>query len=350
LFVVGLRAWFPHRARDAATVALTSGLALLALLAPWVWIAPSYAQPETVARVPDDAAPLDLAFGDAIRLRGIRFPQETVHPGEPFPVDLYWETDRDLGREDEAVIWLRLLQEPPPGDDPAGGVLGLEDSYPGAGALPASLWPVDELLVGREYVWVGEDVAAPLVARLDVGLYDAESGELLTPPGGNLPTVGRVKVVPRRWPKPAQGSPWEWALPLARRAPVATFGHGVSLAEVGWQPHVGAGEELDVALTWIVGSAPERDYSVFLHLVDAGGKQWGGGDGAPRQNTYPTSRWESGEVVVDERTISVAADVPPGRYHLYAGWYDSGGRVAAFGAEGERLPNDALELGQVEVR
>jgi hypothetical protein len=317
---------------------------------PWLWIAPSYAQPNTLTRLPEDAVRLDLAFGDAIRLRGIRFPQKAVHPGRPLRVELFWETARELGKEEDAMVWMRLIQEPPPEDDPAGGVIGLEDSYPGAGALPPSLWPVGALVVGHQHVLVGEDVAAPMVARLDIGLYDAESGELLNPPGDNLPTVGRVKVVPRRWPKVAQGASWGRGLPWQRGKPLATFDHGVSLARAEWDALLKAGEKLNIALTWTVQSAPERDYSVFLHLVDAEGKQWGGGDGVPRQNTYPTSRWESGEVVVDERTVSVSADVPPGPYRLYAGWYDTGGRVAAFDAQGERLPSDALELGQVEVQ
>jgi hypothetical protein len=41
----------------------------------------------------------------------------------------------------------------------------------------------------------------------------------------------------------------------------------------------------------------------------------------PLQGTYPTSRWQAGEVVHDSYTIQLQGDVPPGDYRLLLGWY-----------------------------
>jgi hypothetical protein len=336
--VLGLRAWFLPRTRDAGGAILIICLLTLAAAVPWGWIAPQYARPASIGRLPEGAVPLDLTFGESISLQGVRFPQERAHPGEPFPVDLYWKTSRELTAEDEVMVWLRLIQEAPHPQDPARGVVGLEDSYPGAGTWPASLWPAGELLAGRQYIHVGSDAQAPLVARLDVALYDAATGKRLSHAGEDLPTVGRVKIVPRRWPR------------IKRDQAVAHFETGISLAAYDHGGHAAAGEMLPVTLTWSAQSRPRRDYTVFAHLQDGQGKTWGYGDGAPRQGNYPTWWWEAGEVVVDVHTLAVAPDAPPGQYNVVVGLYGADGRVPARGPNGARLPGDAVVLDAVEVK
>jgi hypothetical protein len=336
-FVLGWRSWFMSRSRDVASMCLVLGMLVLAILTLCRWVVPHYARVTPVARLPEGAVPVDLSFGDAISMRGVRFPQEVARPGESFQVNPYWEMARPLGREDEVMVWLRLIQPSPPADDPARGVVGLEDSYPGSGTSPVSLWPANQLLAGRQYVRVGVDTAAPMVGRLDVALYDASTGEVLAHPGEDLPTIGRVKVVPRRWPKVERGSL------------VAHFDCGVSLATYDLARRVRPGESLPVTLTWTVQSRPGHDYTVFVHLVDDQSQVWGYGDGAPRQGNYPTWWWEVGEVVVDEHTMMLAPDTPPGRYRVVAGLYDQGGRVPVYGLDGVRVRDDAVDLGLVEV-
>jgi 4-amino-4-deoxy-L-arabinose transferase-like glycosyltransferase len=353
-FALGLRAWFLPRARTlpirmgpdarhAAGVVTVLALLTLSILVPWRWISPHYARPEAIERLPEGAVPLDLAFGQAITLRGARFSQELAYPGEPFPMDLYWEAARELTPSEEVMIWVRLIQESPRSDDPARGVVGLEDSYPGGGTFPVSLWPAGQLLAGRQYVHVGSDAPAPMVARLDVALYEASTGQRLAHPGEDLPTVGRVKVVPRRWPR------------VQRRQTVARLGPGISLAAYAHGGQARAGETLPVTLTWTVQARPRRDYTVFVHLVDGQGEVWGYGDSAPRQGNYPTWWWDVDEVIVDEHGLVVTPNAPPGQYVVVAGLYGGDGRVPAYGidarhSDGARLPNDAVALGTVEVR
>jgi hypothetical protein len=243
-----------------------------------------------------------------------------------------------LAEDTEALVWLRLIQESPPVDDPARGVVGLEDSYPGAGTLPISLWPAGVLLAGRQYIPVGADTPAPTVVRLDVALYDAATGRRYSHPGEDLPTIGRVKVVPRRWPRVGRGEA------------LARFEPGVSLVAVDLGARVATGETLPLTLTWSVRSAPRRDYSVFLHLQDDQGVVRGYGDGAPRGGNYATFWWEADEVIVDERTLVIDADAPPGQYTVVAGLYGADGRVPAHGPDGVRFLHDAVVLDRVEVQ
>jgi 4-amino-4-deoxy-L-arabinose transferase-like glycosyltransferase len=336
-WVLGLRAWFPRQYRNVASLAFTLALVTLAFAVPWCWVAPYYARPAEAPQLPQAAIPLDVSFGESIKLYGVRFPQSLAYPGQAFRVDLYWQADRVPPAQEEVLVWLRLIEEQPAKDDPSRGMVGLEDAYPGSGALPISLWPQDTLLAGFQYIRVGEDAPAPLVARLDVGLYEESTGKLLSDPEVDLPTIGRVKIVPRRWPK------------VDHSALLARFGHGVALADCDLDYDVQPGSNLRVALTWTVEEAPRRDYQVFVHLVDGQGRAWAMGDGAPRRGIYPTFWWEVGEVIVDEHLLPLGQDVPTGQYQVLVGWYDGSGRVPAFGLDGALLAGEAVSLGPVEV-
>ncbi len=343
LFALGVRGWFAEQGygRAAAAAVMSGGMLVLAVAAPRAWIGPEYAHPAEISRLPEGAIPQDLKFGDAIVLRGVQFQQDTVLPGEALRVNLYWETGRPAADGPGIMIWLRLIQESPRPEDAARGVVGLEDAYPGSGTFPVALWPVNRMypsamIADRQYVLVGQDAQAPMVARLDVALYREGDGKPLAAPGGDPATIGRVKIVPSHWPKAGKVA--------------AQFDCGVSLAGSALERTTSPGQGVALTLTWTVQTAPRRDYSVFAHLEDEEGKIWAYGDGAPRGGNYPTWWWAPGEVVQDEHRLSVDPATPPGRYRVKVGLYGAGGRVGAYASEGQRLPDDAVDLGVVEVR
>jgi hypothetical protein len=101
---------------------------------------------------------------------------------------------------------------------------------------------------------------------------------------------------------------------------------GYDLAEQPLRP----GAEVPLTLYWQVTGALDRDYSVFVHLVDAGDKMVAQADALPLQGFYPTSRWESGEILNDTHRLSVPADLQPGAYQILVGLYDP--------VTGQRLP------------
>ena len=338
-FVAGLRAWFLPRLRDAAAVGAGLGLLALSSAVPWLWLAPAYAQPAPVDALPEGAIPLDLAFGDAIVLRGVEYEQAFVHPGDALRVRLYWETLRSPGAQSELMVALHLV-------DPNGSFVGVEDSYMGAGALPSPLWPEGQLLAGRQYVRVGIDADAPLVVRLHVSMYDRGTGEALPTPGDDVATVGRIKILPRRWPRVGHKE----VVARLGAEPPAESQPGIALVEAAWSGSVRAGGSLPVALTWSVGTRPKRDYSVFVHLEDDAGQVYGYGDGAPREGRYPVWAWAEGEVIEDAHVVSVDSAAPSGAYRVVAGLYDAGGRLPAYEADGTRWANDAIDLGTVEVK
>ena len=72
-----------------------------------------------------------------------------------------------------------------------------------------------------------------------------------------------------------------------------------------------------------------NDYTVFVHLLDAGGRLALGQDSQPMDGSYPTGIWEPGEVIADAHHLDLG-QLPAGEYRLEVGMYGSAG--------GKRLP------------
>ncbi len=107
--------------------------------------------------------------------------------------------------------------------------------------------------------------------------------------------------------------------------------------EVGdWELGVG---DFELTLYWRARAAVENDYTVFVHLVDQGGKLWAQGDSVPVGGMYPTSAWLPGQLVEDRHVIQVDPAAPPGSYRVLVGLYDPATleRLEAVGPEGPVL-------------
>jgi hypothetical protein len=109
-----------------------------------------------------------------------------------------------------------------------------------------------------------------------------------------------------------------------------------------------AGDTLDIDLCWSTRARPDASYTVFLHLLDPAGNILAQQDGEPRSGNYPTSVWDAGEFVSDERSVALPEVLRPGEYRLVAGLYEltSGERLRA---EGSTETPDAVELLTVRV-
>ncbi len=86
---------------------------------------------------------------------------------------------------------------------------------------------------------------------------------------------------------------------------------------------------MSVELIWQAIAEVTTDYTVFVHLLDAGDNLVAGHDGQPVDGRYPTTIWSVGELIPDPHVIDTTA-VPPGQYHLAVGLYNF--------ATGERVP------------
>ncbi len=98
--------------------------------------------------------------------------------------------------------------------------------------------------------------------------------------------------------------------------------NGFRLAEGEAPLIVEGGKAIPLTLMWSTEHTPATTYTVFTHLVGPDGALWGQWDNPPVWGTYPTTEWESGEIVFDQYLIPVEENAPPGEYHLLVGLYD----------------------------
>ena len=107
---------------------------------------------------------------------------------------------------------------------------------------------------------------------------------------------------------------------------------------------VSPGETLQVRIWWrpLIAN-PERDYSVFLHMIGPDGKPL-----AQDDVRYSAAELRRGRILLQDSRLAIPADIAPGEYVLRAGVYltDTEGRL-------ERLntPNgeDHVQLSTVQV-
>jgi hypothetical protein len=111
----------------------------------------------------------------------------------------------------------------------------------------------------------------------------------------------------------------------------AVFGGQVRLLGFDLAPAtVRAGDTVRLTLYWQALADPLPEWLVFVHAYWPGGEAGQSGvpaepfaqsDGAPCVQTWPTTRWLTGEIVVDERTLTLPTDYTGEAAVLVVGMY-----------------------------
>lgn len=111
------------------------------------------------------------------------------------------------------------------------------------------------------------------------------------------------------------------------------------------------GQALELTLYWHSQGRQNRDWTVFVHLVDADDAIVAHVNGMPRQGQFPMGQWDAGDWVEDSHTLALPADLPPGTYHLRVGLYDAKGsqRRAGMWDKKNKLRGDYLTLSDIQV-
>ncbi len=81
------------------------------------------------------------------------------------------------------------------------------------------------------------------------------------------------------------------------------------------------GRPFTLFLYWQALGELERDYTIFVHMLDQGGELLAQWDAPPLDGLYPTSRWVVGDVFTHRAVMMIPPDAPPGKYDLVVGMY-----------------------------
>jgi 4-amino-4-deoxy-L-arabinose transferase-like glycosyltransferase len=110
------------------------------------------------------------------------------------------------------------------------------------------------------------------------------------------------------------------------------------------------GDELRVALYWRCLEPMSSDYMVSVQALDPALTYYGGVDAWPGRGSYPTTRWQPGEIVEDRHRFTLGADLPaPSRVTLKVTVYDGTPEHYLAVAPAGELGESAALLGQVAV-
>ena len=107
---------------------------------------------------------------------------------------------------------------------------------------------------------------------------------------------------------------------------------------------VAAGDLLLLAMDWRSERKPDRDYAVFVQLLDASDRVVAQRDAMLLSDGNPSSTWQPPQGVETLLAVLIQTGTPPGEYRLVAGLYDP--------QTGLRLPagdSDHLDLGAVYI-
>ncbi len=335
---LGLTSLVPRRFVRGLISFVAASLFLIAVIAPFRYIAPAYARPPILSpdELPTDLTPLHVDYGGKMELIGGKLGAGSLKPGDTLAVTLCWRSLNQMEEDYSVFVHLFGRDEQP---------LGQVDTYPGLGSYPTSLWRKGDIICETHNVPISEDAIAPTACRVDVGLYKLETMEGLQAFDGEGRPIGRVsvgkaKLVPRKWPEYAIENPLDFNL-------------GGKVKLIGWavdRKEARPGGEIKLTLYWECLSEMERDYTVFTHLLNGREEIVAQDDGQPVDGYYPTSLWGRGEVIRDEHTFHLGEDVAEGEYQIEVGMYilESGQRLPI--VEGGEIIGDSIPLGRVRVR
>ncbi|HEY8694523.1 MAG TPA: hypothetical protein VIR57_17470, partial [Chloroflexota bacterium] len=258
--------------------------------------------------------PANVRFGGSLELAGYSTPRPIDGAsGEPVEIDLYWRALAPIGK-DYATDLATL--------DATGRIAWKRQSMPDEGRAPMTQWRPGELVLDQHRV---RDDPFSMTGSQTFVLSVIDP----VPPGGHLAATGPDG---QRLPNDTVTLGRFLAPPLNVPVPVVKDG-------IGFQDHlqlVGhtlsqADGQLRVTLDWKASGAVSKDYTVFAHLVAAGGRQMAQNDSQPDGGAFPTSLLGAGLEVPDTHLLDVAG-LPPGDYRLEVGLYEL--------ASGARLPTD----------
>jgi hypothetical protein len=155
-------------------------------------------------------------------------------------------------------------------------------------------------------------------------------------------------------PDVVRGAQYEYQTDFGHQVRLLAFDLPSELATIQPSNHptiqVQAGGSLPLVLYWRALAPLTANYSVFVHLDAPDGTTYASADELNPAD-IPTSRWPPSLYVRNPMTLALPADLPPIRYTLMAGVYDSdsAARLPVTGCDDCPASGNALPLAHVWV-
>lgn len=342
LMFYGLRLLFGRRSGADRVLALIAngGMVAFSLVALFGYLAPAYARPpgyDATAELPN---PVDIRFDTLAALRGYRLSPDTVRPGEPIDIELYWEvTGRPPG---DYLLFVHLL------DEATGALAAQRDTHPGLGNFPSSQWQPGDRFVERLQLYLPETAYTPSEATLSVGLYAPGAYRLGVTDGttgaglGDSFTLGKVTLLPAA-PQGAEMLPNPGSFNFENKIRLLGYEYGART--------LAPGEPLELTLFWEALRPNPGDYQVQVRLIDENDAVVASYQERPAGGQRPTTTWEPDEVIADQVVIPLDPALAGGTYTVQVALEDAAAdvRLNLIHPDG-RWIGDELRLSPIVIR
>lgn len=238
--------------------------------------------------------PLDVVFGESIRLLGFNAETLTMRHDKPLALTLFWEATAPT----TANYHVRLLLV-----SAEGRVWWESERHPVNGLYPTAAWKPPEII--PDYYEITPDISVPPGDyRLKVGLFlpFAQQGLPIAETRENYLTLSTVHL---------ETSPVLMAAYSSR----ARFGENWILLDYDHPAIALPGSKAEFVFVW-QRLRPGSDFDLVLEMVNEDG-QIISEVIPPFRGEYPPSRWPVGSCILDRQTITVPAI--PGTYQVRVG-------------------------------
>lgn len=308
LLAVGL-AWWLRRSWARWVLALVAavffGAAVYGLFGV---IVPAYTPPSVDADLPAGEIAAFYEPGQStptLTLVDYTVQTHSAYPGGEIAVRLYWRVEQPPTRR--WSLFAHAISD-------VGTLAAQRDRYPGRGLLRTEAFTTGDRWIEDVVIALPDGLYTPDDLALAVGWYDIGSGErmLLSPDGADLLHLAEAV--------PLVSAEADAAFPNLR---FDNFDDRVALRGYTLDTRQAApGEDVTITLYWEALGVFERDYTVFVHILDTRTTTiYAGSDSAPAGGAAPTTSWQPGDVIEDVHTLTLAPETPPGVYQIEVGLY-----------------------------
>lgn len=239
-----------------------------------------------------------------IEFLGYRLPEADLRPGHLMTIEAIWQARR--APQQDYTVKLEML-------DNTGRILTETVSSLTRQSRPTSIWQAGEVNQGRLKLEIPAAATEDVVLRLT--LLDAEG----QPAGRSIQLQERPKI--ELWPLETELPAIAYPLPAGFSPDIMSASlitlHGYDAPDSA-QP----GSIVEVTFVWQSMENLDRNLLVFIHMTDDAGNIVAQADGVPVNGTRLSLSWRAGEVFVDEHALQLPANLLPGTYQLWVGFYD----------------------------
>jgi len=279
---------------------------------------------------------LDYNLGDQVALLGCGLSSNVLEPGDVLRVSLRYQGLTHILHS--YSVFVHLV-------DAEGRMWAQHDGAPLNGLHPTTHWVEGELISDARELVLPQDMPEGRY-RLQAGMYLPETMEHLPILGREGKPLGDAAILD--YVRVERGSP---VLPVPEHVVSFSLDGTVSLWGYDLMPLIAEpGDTGRVTLYWRAERQMEKDYTVFVHLVDEQGVIRGQQDNEPEGGFYYTSFWDVGEILTDEYEFTIDEETPSGDYQVEVGMYvlATGERLGVVGENGQTV-GDTVVLGSIEV-